>query len=234
MRQSDYAVHASRHRPARPSATAHWLSCCVAAAASVAQADEAAGLRRRPGLRPAATRARPRGDQYSHWLHSAHAKAYASLGQAGGEADRPAQRHPGGAAGVARRAWAATPPPPRPRSGRRTTRSARGRRAVREVPRPGQRVHGRGGHEGSRGRDEGGPAPPTKRDCLDCHDDKGSHVAVHHKPLIDIEKAWKTIAHPVPEGGTSARAARGGSAPRGPRAEVRGLPSPAASASRAR
>lgn len=45
----------------------------------------------------------------------------------------------------------------------------------------------------------------TQRDCEVCHYVKGSHVAVHHKPKIDIEAAWKALAHPVPEGGSSAR-----------------------------
>ena len=47
----------------------------------------------------------------------------------------------------------------------------------------------------------------TQRDCEVCHYVKGSHVAVHHKPKIDIEAAWKALAHPVPEGGTSSRPA---------------------------
>jgi len=47
----------------------------------------------------------------------------------------------------------------------------------------------------------------TKRDCEVCHYVKGSHVAVHQKPKIDIEAAWKALAHPVPEGGSSARPA---------------------------
>ncbi len=47
----------------------------------------------------------------------------------------------------------------------------------------------------------------TQRDCEVCHYVKGSHVAVHHKPKIDIEAAWKALAHPVPEGGSSSRPA---------------------------
>jgi YVTN family beta-propeller protein len=39
---------------------------------------------------------------------------------------------------------------------------------------------------------------PTKEICRKCHYAKGSHVAVHHKPLLDIEEAWKRIAHPIP------------------------------------
>jgi len=40
----------------------------------------------------------------------------------------------------------------------------------------------------------------TQADCLTCHNVKGSHVAVLSKPKLDMEKAWKTIAHPTPEG----------------------------------
>ena len=41
----------------------------------------------------------------------------------------------------------------------------------------------------------------TKRDCAVCHYVKGSHVAVHRKPALDVDKAWEALAHPVPPGG---------------------------------
>ena len=37
------------------------------------------------------------------------------------------------------------------------------------------------------------------RDCAVCHYAKGSHDAVHRRPPIDVEAAWKRLAHPVPE-----------------------------------
>jgi YVTN family beta-propeller protein len=40
---------------------------------------------------------------------------------------------------------------------------------------------------------------PAKEDCLACHEVKGSHVAVHRLPKLDMEKAWQEIAHPTPE-----------------------------------
>ncbi|MCC6862991.1 MAG: beta-propeller fold lactonase family protein [Bryobacterales bacterium] len=40
---------------------------------------------------------------------------------------------------------------------------------------------------------------PTQDDCMNCHIEKGSHVAVLHTPLVDIRKAWAAIAHPTPE-----------------------------------
>jgi YVTN family beta-propeller protein len=39
---------------------------------------------------------------------------------------------------------------------------------------------------------------PTERDCMGCHQVKGSHVAVHKLPKPDITKALKDIAHPTP------------------------------------
>ena len=39
----------------------------------------------------------------------------------------------------------------------------------------------------------------TERDCMVCHAEKGSHVAVHHKPQLDISEALERIAHPAPE-----------------------------------
>ena len=71
----------------------------------------------------------------------------------------------------------------------------------------------------------------TKRDCAVCHYVKGSHVAVHRKPALDVDKAWEVLAHPVPPGGgrrapsPAARADRG----RGRGAEVRRRRTPAVS-----
>jgi YVTN family beta-propeller protein len=38
----------------------------------------------------------------------------------------------------------------------------------------------------------------TKEDCMSCHNVKGSHVAVHKLPQLNIDDAWKAIAHPAP------------------------------------
>ncbi|MFV2066550.1 MAG: multiheme c-type cytochrome [Pirellulales bacterium] len=40
---------------------------------------------------------------------------------------------------------------------------------------------------------------PTKKDCMGCHAEKGSHVAVLNSPPFDIEQAWKAIEHPTPD-----------------------------------
>jgi YVTN family beta-propeller protein len=41
---------------------------------------------------------------------------------------------------------------------------------------------------------------PTEIFCAKCHYVKGSHVAVHQLPQLDIQEARKTIAHPTPDG----------------------------------
>jgi YVTN family beta-propeller protein len=38
-----------------------------------------------------------------------------------------------------------------------------------------------------------------KRDCAVCHYAKGSHAAVHRRPPLDVEAAWRALAHPVPD-----------------------------------
>jgi len=37
---------------------------------------------------------------------------------------------------------------------------------------------------------------PTMLDCMGCHQVKGSHVAIHNLPKLDMEKARRDIAHP--------------------------------------
>jgi YVTN family beta-propeller protein len=45
-----------------------------------------------------------------------------------------------------------------------------------------------------------GMGMPTKADCMSCHNVKGSHVAVHNKPKLDMDAGWQAVAHPTPEG----------------------------------
>jgi YVTN family beta-propeller protein len=40
---------------------------------------------------------------------------------------------------------------------------------------------------------------PTMNDCMGCHQVKGSHVAVHKLPKLDMTKAMSDIAHPTPK-----------------------------------
>ena len=50
----------------------------------------------------------------------------------------------------------------------------------------------------------------TKRDCAVCHYVKGSHATVHQKPPLDVEDAWNKLAHPVPPRSGPGPAAAGG------------------------
>jgi YVTN family beta-propeller protein len=43
---------------------------------------------------------------------------------------------------------------------------------------------------------------PTPKDCLVCHLEKGSHVAIYSLPAMDVPEGLKTIAHPAPKDGT--------------------------------
>ena len=42
---------------------------------------------------------------------------------------------------------------------------------------------------------------PARQDCMSCHNVKGSHVAVHKLPQLNLEDAWKVIAHLKPADG---------------------------------
>ncbi len=42
---------------------------------------------------------------------------------------------------------------------------------------------------------------PTRQDCMACHKVKGSHVAVHKLPQLNMEDAWQVIAHTKPADG---------------------------------
>lgn len=40
---------------------------------------------------------------------------------------------------------------------------------------------------------------PERQDCVVCHYEKGSHVAVLDNPTVNLDEAWKKIAHPTPD-----------------------------------
>lgn len=141
------------------------------------------------------------GNQHSHWLRSAHSKAWASLAlpeakqmaRLSGIPDDP-QKAP---ICLGCHATAA--------EAEKWERDA-GFRIEEGVQ--CEKCHGPGSEYMEeavmRDRDaamKAGLRMPTKRDCAVCHYVKGSHVAVHHKPQLDIEVAWQSLAHPVPEGG---------------------------------
>ena len=41
----------------------------------------------------------------------------------------------------------------------------------------------------------------TRRDCAVCHYVKGSHAAVLRRPQLDVDTAWQALAHRIPDGG---------------------------------
>ncbi len=43
-----------------------------------------------------------------------------------------------------------------------------------------------------------GLAMPGERECMNCHLERGSHVAVLRSPLLDVKKGLTAIAHPLP------------------------------------
>jgi len=47
--------------------------------------------------------------------------------------------------------------------------------------------------------EEAGLVMPAVQDCMGCHQVKGSHVAVHNLPALDMTKALQDIAHPTPK-----------------------------------
>ena len=67
-----------------------------------------------------------------------------------------------------------------------------------------ERCHGPGSeylaitHTGKTGM-EAGLMMPKADDCMKCHEVKGSHVAIHHMPKLDVHEALRAIAHPTPE-----------------------------------
>jgi YVTN family beta-propeller protein len=142
------------------------------------------------------------GNQYSHWLRTAHSKAWASLAT-------PEARQ------MARLSGIPDDPQKAPICLGCHATAAEAEKWERDA---GFRIedgvqcekcHGPGSEYMDeavmRDRDaatKAGLRRFTKRDCEVCHYVKGSHVAVHHKPKIDIEAAWKALSHPVPEGGT--------------------------------
>jgi YVTN family beta-propeller protein len=140
------------------------------------------------------------GNQYSHWLRSAHSKAWASLAtpeartmaRLSGIPDDP-QRAPiclgCHATAADAEKWEKDA----------TFRLEDGVQC--------EKCHGAGSEYMDeavmRDREaaiEAGLRKFAKRDCAVCHYVKGSHVAVHRKPQLDVDKGWEDLAHPVPDG----------------------------------
>jgi len=138
------------------------------------------------------------GNQYGHWLASAHAQAWASLAtpearaiaRLSGITDEPAEA----AVCLGCHATAAEAEPWERDPGFRVEDGVQC-----------ERCHGPGSEYGTEAvmRDpeaarRAGLRRFTKRDCDVCHYVKGSHVSIHQKPPLDVEAAWRVLAHPAP------------------------------------
>ena len=154
------------------------------------------------------------GNQYGHWLLSKHAQAYAALA-------KPEAKP------MARLSGITDPPEKAPVClGCHATAAdaepwERDPGFVLEDGVQCEKCHGAGSEymEEAVMRDpeaarKAGLRTPTKHYCLLCHYVKGSHVDVHRLPPLDIEEAWKRLAHPThPDPAVTAEAPRAPSAP---------------------
>jgi len=160
---------------------------------------------------------RTAGNQYSHWLTTAHSKAWASLAmpeataiaRLSGLLDEPARSpiclgcH---ATAADSEAWERDPA------------------FSLEDGVQCEKCHGAGSEymDAAVMRDpdaarRAGLRKFTKRDCAVCHYVKGSHVAVHQKPALDVDEAWERLAHRKPKDvPRAADASRGGPDSAGP------------------
>ncbi len=146
------------------------------------------------------------GNQYSHWLRSAHSKAWASLAtpeakqmaRLSGIPDDP-QRAP---ICLGCHATAAEAEKWERDAGFRIEEGVQ----CEKCHGPGSEYMDEAVMRDHTAAVKAGLRRFTRRDCAVCHYVKGSHVAVHHKPQLDIEKAWNALAHPVPAGGATAEA----------------------------
>jgi YVTN family beta-propeller protein len=141
------------------------------------------------------------GNQYSHWLASAHARAWASLA-------KPEARE------MARLSGITDVPEQSPiclgchATAAETEAWERDASFRLEDGVQCEKCHGPGSEymDADVMRDpeaakRAGLRRFTKRDCAVCHYVKGSHVAVHNKPQLDVDLGWERLAHPIPEGG---------------------------------
>ena len=206
-----------------------WTRLAMGAAALAALAAVPVALRAQAVKQPVYVGARAcaechegksAGSQYSHWLSTAHSKAWASLATP----EARAMARLSGLTDLPEKAPICLGCHATAADAERWERDA-GFRIEDGVQ--CEKCHG----PGSEYMDEAVMRDPeaarraglrkfTKRDCAVCHYVKGSHVTVQRKPPLDVEKAWQALAHPVPPGsgpGPNPAAASKASAAAGPR-----------------
>jgi YVTN family beta-propeller protein len=139
------------------------------------------------------------GNQYSHWLMSKHARAYAALSlpearrmaQLSGIPDQPEKApvclgcH---ATAADAEPWEKDP-----------TFALEDGLQCEKCHGPGSEYMAEKVMKDPEAARKAGLRKFTKKDCVLCHYVKGSHVAVHKLPQLDIDKAWDLLAHPVPK-----------------------------------
>jgi len=139
------------------------------------------------------------GNQFSHWLLSEHSEAYASLAT-------PEAREMARLSGIP-----GDPQETQACLGCHATASdaeqwEKDSTFLIEDGVQCERCHGPGSEympaEVMRDREasmKAGLRFPATPDCILCHYEKGSHVAIHHQPQVDVERGREIIAHPTPE-----------------------------------
>jgi DNA-binding beta-propeller fold protein YncE len=138
------------------------------------------------------------GNQYGHWLGTAHAKAWAALAtpearaiaRLSGITDEP-QRAP---VCLGCHATAADAEPWERDAGFRVEDGVQ----CEMCHGPGSEYADDAVMRDPEAARRAGLRKFTKRDCQVCHYVKGSHASIHHKPPLDVEAAWRVLAHPVP------------------------------------
>ena len=148
------------------------------------------------------------GNQYSHWLLSAHAKAWATLAtpeavvmaRLAGLLDEPTKApvclgcH---ATAAEAEAWERDP-------GFRVEDGVQ----CEKCHGPGSEYMAEDVMRDPEKARRAGLRRFTKRDCAVCHYAKGSHAAVHRRAPLDVDAAWNALAHPVSSEGLRARSTR--------------------------
>ena len=140
------------------------------------------------------------GDQWSRWLHTPHAKAYASLAT-------PQAKQIAVLSGIP------VEPQESPmclgchatgaeaeESERDDTFSIRDGVQCEKCHGPGSEYMDLKVMTDPAASKKAGLIIPTIDDCLKCHQEKGSHTAVLGRPPVDVTQGWNRIAHPTPQG----------------------------------
>jgi YVTN family beta-propeller protein len=139
------------------------------------------------------------GHQFSKWLASKHAQAYAVLA-------KPEAKEIARLSGIPQEPQESAMCLGCHSTGANTEQWERDETFFTEDGVQCEKCHGPGSEymdpvvmTNSRAAEKAGLTMPTMSDCMGCHQVKGSHVAVHKLPKLDMAKAMSDIAHPTPK-----------------------------------